>query len=324
VAAGTLFDPNIDRPLPFAGISYLDFDVLGTGAQMTALLAGPFVQLALSAPSVGGPGLQMQASAFASLARYNDRSFRGGVERYEENLWQRPLRASVAALRRLGPRIRVRAAYELDAVRLEANDTTAADFRVPTSPIAHGLRLGLEWERGAWSAAAWGSAARRQSWPEWGRPGDYAPEAAAYQKAGLTLARTFVLGARTVARLETSALGGRHLDRFSRFAFGTFDNRLHGYPSALVRYDHGGVLRTALAWTAAKALRIDLFGDTAEVHDPGFGPGLRNYTGIGAAVEAPAPFGTLIAVESGYGVQGLDSHGRRGTQVVRISGYKVF
>ena len=78
VAAGTLFDPNIDRPLPFAGLSYLDFDVLGTGAQMTALLAGPFAQVALSVPSVGGPGLQVQASAFASLARYNDRSFRGG------------------------------------------------------------------------------------------------------------------------------------------------------------------------------------------------------------------------------------------------------
>jgi hypothetical protein len=30
------------RPLPFVGLSYLDFDVLGTGGQMTALLAGPF------------------------------------------------------------------------------------------------------------------------------------------------------------------------------------------------------------------------------------------------------------------------------------------
>jgi hypothetical protein len=119
-------------------------------------------------------------------------------------------------------------------------------------------------------------------------------------------------------------MAGRDLDRFSRFAFGTFDNRLRGYPSALVRYDRGAVLRTAVAWTAAKALRVDVFGDTAEVRDPGFGTGLRNYTGFGAAVEAPAPFGALIAVEWGYGVQGMDSQGRRGTQVVRISGYKVF
>src|SRR4029453_3996650 len=140
VAAGTLFDPNIDRPLPFAGLSYLDFDVLGTGAQMTALLAGPFAQVAGSVPSVGGPGLQIQASAFASLARYNDRSFRSGLERYDENLRHRPFRARVPALRRPGPRVRLRATYALDAVRLEANDTTAVDFRVPESPVAHGLR----------------------------------------------------------------------------------------------------------------------------------------------------------------------------------------
>jgi hypothetical protein len=119
-------------------------------------------------------------------------------------------------------------------------------------------------------------------------------------------------------------MGGHDLDRFSRYAFGTFDNRLHGYPSALVRYERGAVLRTALAWSATKALRLDGFADTAEVLDPGFGRALRNYTGFGAAAEAPAPFGTLIAVEWSYGLQGLDPTGRRGTQVVRISGYKIF
>jgi hypothetical protein len=119
-------------------------------------------------------------------------------------------------------------------------------------------------------------------------------------------------------------MGGRDLDRFSRFAFGTFDNRLHGYPSALVRYDRGGVIRTALACTTARVLRLDGFVDTAEVHDPGFGPGLRNFTGFGAAIEAPAPFGTLLSVEWGFGLQGVNSRGNRGTHVLRISGYKVF
>ena len=46
--------------------------------------------------------------------------------------------------------------------------------------------------------------------------------------------------------------------------------------------------------------------------------------GIGAAVEAPAPFGTLVAVEWGYGFRGVNADGRRGTHVVRVSGYKVF
>ncbi len=323
VAGGTLFDPNIDRPLPFAGLSYLDFDVLGTGAQMNAFLAGPFAQLAVSVPSVGGPGLQIQAWAFASLTRYNDRSFRGGLERYDENLAQRPLRASLAALRRLGPRIRLRAAYDLDAVRLEANDTTAADFRVPVSPVAHGLRLGLEWERRAWSAAAWGSAARRQSWREWGRPGDYAADARAYEKGGLSLARSFVLGPKTVTRLEASALAGRNLDRFSRFSFDAFDNRLRGYPSAGVRFDRGVVLRSAATWRAGRGWRLDGFVDGAVVHDPTAGRGSRGHLGTGAAAEVALPGRILLDVDWGFGLEARGRDGRRGTHVVRLTAYKV-
>ena len=71
-------------------------------------------------------------------------------------------------------------------------------------------------------------------------------------------------------------------------------------------------------------IRVDGFLDSAAVRDPGFGHGLRNYTGLGGALEAPAPFGTLIAVEWGYGLRGINSDGTRGTQVFRVSGYKVF
>jgi hypothetical protein len=60
------------------------------------------------------------------------------------------------------------------------------------------------------------------------------------------------------------------------------------------------------------------------VHDPGFGRRSRNYTGVGGALEAPAPFGTLIAFEWGYGLRGVKPDGGVGTHVVRVSGYKMF
>jgi hypothetical protein len=323
VAAGTLFDPDIDRPLVFAGLSYLDFDVLGTGAQMNAFLAGPFAQIALSVPSVGGPGLQIQAWAFASLLTYNDRSFRGGLERYDENLRQRPLRASVAFLKRLGPRTRVRAAYEFEAIQLGANDTTAADFRVPKSPVAHALRLGLEWERGRWSATLWGSAARRQQWGDWGRPGDFEADARDYQRAGVTLTRSFLLSSRASARLEVSGLAGRHLDRFSRFSFDAFDNRLRGYPSAGVRFDRGAVLRTAGTWSLRPGLRLDGFVDAAVVRDPTAGDGSQGHLGTGAAVETALPGRFLLSAEWGFGWEARRRDGGRGTNVVRLTVYKV-
>jgi hypothetical protein len=145
-----------------------------------------------------------------------------------------------------------------------------------------------------------------------------------YERFGASLLRSQAWSRRVTTRIEAAVMGSRGLDRFSRYAFGTFDNRLRGYPSALIRYDRGGVIRTAAAVSVFRVMRLDGFADSALVHDPGFGPGLRHYTGLGAAVEAPAPFGTLVAVEWGYGLQGINTNGRRGTQVLRLSGYKVF
>jgi len=42
------------------------------------------------------------------------------------------------------------------------------------------------------------------------------------------------------------------------------------------------------------------------------------------SLEAPAPFRTLLSIEWGYGLQGVDTTGGRGTNVVRIAAYKVF
>jgi hypothetical protein len=119
-------------------------------------------------------------------------------------------------------------------------------------------------------------------------------------------------------------MAGTDLDRFSRYTFGTFDNRLRGYPSALVRYDRGIVFRSAAAWSVARFARLDGFVDTASVRDRGFGAAYRNYTGVGAALEAPAPFGILASVEWGYGFRGVNADGGTGTHVIRVSAFKVF
>jgi hypothetical protein len=348
LALGAILDPNISQPLPFAGLSYVDFNLFGTGTQFNGFYGGSYGQVAFSAPSLLGTRWQLAGRAFGIVSSYNDRAFEHGREQYRLAIRQRPAQAAVWLLRPLSARAAVRLEYDWDYTRLVATELTDPAFTIPRNQNAHALRVGLDLQRAGWQASIWGSAARRVGWRSWGlapevglsaealaqgeggRPeagsstSEYSPGHEDYQRFGASLLRAQALSPRVTTRIEAAVMAGRDLDRFSRFAFGTFDNRLHGYPSALIRYDHGGVLRTAVAWSAARALRLDFFADTAEVHDPGFGPGLRNYTGFGAAVEAPAPFGTLVAVEWGYGVQGIDTKGRRGTHVVRISGYKVF
>jgi hypothetical protein len=215
--------------------------------------------------------------------------------------------------------------YDWDYNRFGRGEATAPSFVIPRNQNAHGLRIGIDAQRAGWQATAWASDVRRIGWRPWGLPGGEGDSAAhaAFQRYGASLLRSQVVTPRVTTRIEAAMMGGRDLDRFSRYAFGTFDNRLHGYPSALVRYDRGAVLRSAAAW-AVGPVRLDGFADAAAVHDPGFGAGLRRYAGVGSALEAPGPFRTLLSLEWGYGFQGVDTDGGRGTQVLRLSGYKVF
>jgi hypothetical protein len=323
---GVIVDPNISVPLPFAGISYVDFNLFNTGTQFNGFFGGTYGQLAFSVPSLGGTRWQLAGRAFGIASSYNDRAFVNGREIYEEDIRQRPSAASLWLLRPLTPRISVRAGYDLDYTHLARGDQTARDFIVPADQIVHGARLSLDLQRSGWNASLWWNPARRAGWRAWGRnrPGEYDPAQRDFQRYGVTLSRSTVLTPHVVARVEGAWMAGRDLDRFSRYSFGTFDNRLRGYPSALIRYDRGQVIRTALAWGAAKLVRVDGFFDAAWVHDPGFGRGLRNYNGIGGAIEAPAPFGVLTALEWGYGFRGVNTNGSLGTQVFRISVVKVF
>ena len=325
LAGGVIIDPNINVPLPFAGLSYVDFDLFGTGGQLNAFFGGTYAQVAMSAPSLGRTRWQLAGRAFGIASSYNDRAFRNGREIYEENLEQRPAHASVWLLRPIAPRLSIRLGYEFDYTRLSASDETASSFIVPADEAVHGARLALEGQRGGWAGSIWWNPARRAGWRAWGRTADeYSPDHATFQRYGAVVSRSTAVRHGFVTRIEGAVMAGDDLDRFSRYSFGTFDNRLRGYPSALVRYDRGAVLRGAMAWSMSRFARLDGFVDSAVVRDRGYGRTYRNYTGIGAAVEAPAPFGILGAVEWGYGFRGLNADGTQGTHVIRLSAYKVF
>jgi hypothetical protein len=326
LALGALLDPNIDGALPFAGVSYVDFDLLGRGIQLNAFAAGPLLQLAWATPAWGRGRWQVVGSAFATFVSYNDRVFRSGVEQYDENLEQRPVRATVALLRPLGSRLRLRTSYELEHTALARSDLTAPGFVEPLDHTAHGLRLALEAERGAWSGSLWAGGWRRPRWRPWGFGA--APEGTAgpddYVRFGATLGRTFLPAPPLVARVEGEVRAGRGLDRFSRFSFDGLESRLHGYPSAALRYDRGGVLRTSATWSSGRGPRLSAFADGAWVRDPGFGTGLRPYLGLGAGLESPLPGGFLFSGEWGYGIQARDRDGRRGTHAARLTLFRVF
>jgi hypothetical protein len=321
--AGVLVDPNISVPLPFAGFSYVDLNLFNTGAQLNAFVGGTYGQLSWSLPSIGRSNWQAHGRAFVIAARYNDRAFRGGIEQYHENITQRPLHISAGLARPVFDQTRVRLDYELDYTNFGRADTTAARFVVPADTVVHGLMSVLETERGPWSFRAWWNPAIRQNWRAWGESSESVEASRTFTRYGTLVARTLALGRVVAARVEGAWMAGRDLDRFSRYTFDAFENRLHGYPTASLRYDHGAVVRTVTSWSA-RGWRVDAFGDAAFVRDPGFDHEVKGYPGVGAAVEMAGPLRTLWSVEWGYGFRARRDDGGLGTQAVRITVFRVF
>lgn len=323
IAFGVLVDPNISQPLPFAGLAYSNFNLFNRGGQMSLFFGGTYGQLSVWIPSIGRSRWKIAGRAFGIATSYNDRAFVQGQEHYDLDIRQRPASASIWLVRPFAPRADARIEYDWDYNRYARGNTTSVSFVVPPNQDAHSLRVGIDAQRAGLQMSAWGSVSRRIGWQGWGLE-PLAPRRSRYQRVGASALRTISLSPHLTTRVEGGVMTGWNLDRFSRYTFGTFDNILHGYPSALIRYDRGAVLRTAVAWAPGHFVRVDGFADTAAVHDPGFGAHVRSYTGFGAALEAPAPFGSLIAVEWGYGVRGVNANGGLGTNVYRIAGYKLF
>ena len=324
VALGVTLDPNVDGALPFGGVGYLDLDLFGTGAQVNAFLGAGFVQGAFTVPRLGRSPWQLQGTLFAVLVRYNDRAFREGVEDYSETLRQRPSRVTLGVSRPLTARSRARVSYELDHNALGRSELTASDFVAPVAPLAHGLRVELEARRGAWTGVLFASAARRSRWEPWGREAALTSTGGAYERYGVSLARSVVITPRATGRLEAQWQDGHGLDRFSRYAVDSFLNRLRGYPAGSLRYDRGLVLRGQASAGLRPGLRVDLFLDAGFLHDPGYGDGLRAYPGLGLGLELALPRGALLTAEGGHAFAGRDRDGRRGTQALQVTIVKTF
>ena len=320
---GVVVDPNISRPLSFAGLSYVNLNLFGRGGQLNVFFGGVFGQASWAMPAIAGSKWQAHGKVFAIGAQYSDRVFRNGREQYSENLLQQPGHFSLGVLRPLTSQLRLTVDYSLAITALEATANTPPLFEVPGDVVDHGALVAIDADRGAWGLRGWWNPVRRSGWRTWGPPGAFDAATRDYQRYGARITRTLTVRPSVSSRLEMSWMGGRDLDRFSRYGFDAFDNPLHGYPTSSIRYDRGAVVRSTTAWTT-HGVRVDAFADVAYVHDPGWASAARTYPGIGGGVESAGPFRTLLSVEWGYGVRASRASGGRGTQTARITVYRGF
>jgi hypothetical protein len=305
MAMGVLLDPSYTFPLPIFGINYLDFEFKGhPDTQLAILFAGVLAAGNIQRPKIGHTPLDASVDFFAIAPPATDRLFDGKEEREDQRLLTWPLSTSVNLGWQANAFLKVSAQYQFRFDGYVRDRTTEESFTVPSSTTTNGIGGAWEYRRGGYSIVANGTLFRRSSWKTWGATDDLQTSddsRARYAKYSVIASRDFNLDAFQKIHIDAGLFGGRHLDRFSRYQFGMFDDtRIHGVPASGIRFDDLRMMRGSYSFNIFEQYRLDLFLEQAWGRDRLAGPDWHPLTGTGVGVNLRAPWHTMLRVDFGH------------------------
>jgi hypothetical protein len=297
--AGVTYDPSYDYPLPLIGLNYLDFNFGGKDNQLAVVFGGVLALVNLQRPKLFGQHVDGSLDLFAIAVKGNDRTYDSTAERISQRLTTRPFSTGVNVGWQMAQFQKLVASYQFRFDAFSTDAETATTFRPPVSTITNGAGLSWEWKQGGYSFLAAGTSYSRARWEPWGDPGDYRATDQSYLKYSASLSRDHYFGLQKV-HLNAAYYGGRDLDRFSAYQFGLFDdNRVHGVPSAGVRFGELGMFRGSYSFNLFDQYRLDLFLDQAVGRDPRRSEGWQGLTGVGIGGNIRGPRNTLLRGDVG-------------------------
>jgi hypothetical protein len=299
LAFGVTIDPSYDFPLPIVGINYLDFEFLGKKQQLALLFGGVLALANVQHPKILGPKVDASVDLFAIAVPVNDQVYDAGGERRGERLRDHPFSTGVNLGWQFTDFQKLTASYQFRFDHYAADKQTTPGFTIPPSTATNGFGLAYEYKRKGYALGGNAFAYRRGSWRSWGTGEGFDPAQQSYQKYSASLSKDFFFGLHKI-HLNAAYYGGRHLDRFSMYQFGFFDeNRIHGVPSAGVRFGELAMLRTGYSFNLFDLYRVDLFLEQAIGKDPTRDNAWRNVTGVGLGLNLRTPFGTMLRADIG-------------------------
>ncbi len=300
MAMGVTLDPSYAFPLPILGINYLNFQFRGReDTQLAILFAGVLAAGNIQRPKLGGTPFDASVDFFAIAVPSSDRVHEADGEREGERVLTWPLTTGLNLGWQYTPFQKVTAQYQFRFDGYVRDTTTVDDFVVPSSTVTNGFGGAWEYRRGGYSAVFNGAWFTRANWQDWGIVPDPASRPD-YVKYTASLSRDFYFNVFHKIHLNAAWFGGRDLDRFSKYQFGMFDDtRIHGVPASGVRFEELGMVRGSYSFNIFEQYRLDLFLEQAWGRDKVIDRAWQPTTGIGAAVNLRAPWGTILRVDGG-------------------------
>ena len=302
MAMGVTIDPSFEFPLPIVGINYLDFDFLTDDTQLALLFGGVLALGNIQTPTLWGTPFDASLDFFGLAVPTNDQLFDAAGERLAERLLSIPMSVGANVGYQFTDFQKISGGYQVGYDIYFGDELTDADFTPPADTTTSGLGLTYEMTRGGYSFQASAETFHRAGWARWGyTDGEFDPAQSSYRRYAVSLSKDFRVGGFQTFHLNSAWYGGERLDRFSKYRFGLFDaTRMHGVPSAGIRFAELAMLRGSYSFSIFDQYRLDLFLDQAFGCDPCRPDRVwQPITGTGVAVNLRAPGGTILRADVG-------------------------
>lgn len=299
LAMGVTLDPSYAFPLPIFGINYLNFEFGSPDTQLAVLFAGVLAAINVQKPKLGNTPFDASVDFFGIAVPSSDRVYDAQGEHDDERLLTWPLTTGVNLGWQYTPFQKATFQYQFRFDGFARDTTTSDAFVVPASTITNGFGGAWEYRRGGYSVAANGAWFTRAGWRDWGLEPDPASKPT-YVKYSASVSRDFYFNVFHKIHLNGAWFGGRDLDRFAKYQFGMFDDtRIHGVPASGARFEELAMARGSYSFNIFEQYRVDLFAEQAWGRDKALDPAWHPITGIGAALNLRAPWGTILRVDAG-------------------------
>ncbi len=303
--AGAFYDSSLDYPLPLIGFNYFNFDFRDTGAQINFLFGGVMGTLNVTDADFLGSRFELGADAFIFGIPLTDKEYDslGNEIEYEKIKY---LTQSVNI--NLGLPVaeygKLRLSYGCNHKSFKTHDDTHREFVMPESHFAHTAKLQARYDRKGYSVELWGSYTKRSRWEEWGMldSGVYEENHDQYEGYGFTLGKEFFLPYFQKAGITIDGMKGHHLDRFSKYGFNFFGNRVRGFSGSGIRFDEGILAKTYYGFNLGEVIRFDIYADYAKTKDMSIAYEYLDHFGAGIAGSFIGPWNTIINIDYGYGI----------------------
>ncbi|MBZ5588296.1 MAG: hypothetical protein LAO05_07015 [Acidobacteriia bacterium] len=294
--AGVAYDPGFSIPVPYGGLQLQDFDFRRRGDQLRLLIAGVINDAAYSARR-GDTDLSLRA--FVQLLPFSNSLYLGGVEHKGQAV--KVMHQSVGAGVATSVGV-VRALLDVGVNRWDfsRDDTTAADFILPSGTFEPTVRVQGEAALGAATVSLMGEAGWRMTWRAWGLGASEKPKTS-WQRGRVLVVYEKALFPLAKLHLDAEAWTGRDLDRFSAPSPSRFGAlRIRGIASDRVLPERIGVVRASLALPLSPTVRAEAGVDAGWVHDITGQYRAQPLSGVSFGLTTPGPWGTLVQGSVGY------------------------